>query len=173
MRYMIRTPVAPSTGRANGRDLVQLANSHAAASEVHQLLLAAEGAPLLMHELLPDLAPCGDLQELLQQQLVDEPPIAISEGGLIRDGINQELDELRSIKKDANTWLAGYQAREAERSGIPKIKVGYNKVFGYYLEVSKAHSDKVPEDFIRKQTLVNAERYITPELKEYEAGPGR
>ena len=161
-----------ATGRANGRDLVQLANSHQAAHVVQQLLTAANHhndspQPLgdLLQHCLPDLAPCMDLQQQLHQTLVDEPPLTISEGGLIRDGIDQELDDLRAIKQDANTWLAQYQAKESERSGIPKIKVGYNKVFGYYLEVSKAHSDKVPADFIRKQTLVNAERYITPELK--------
>jgi DNA mismatch repair protein MutS len=100
--------------------------------------------------------------------LVDDPPLTIGEGGLVRDGVDAGLDELRGIKRDAGTWLAGYQAREAAACGLPKLKVGYNSVFGYYIELSKAMAERVPAHFVRKQTLVNAERYITPELKEYE-----
>ncbi|MBA3708229.1 MAG: DNA mismatch repair protein MutS, partial [Planctomycetes bacterium] len=100
--------------------------------------------------------------------LVEDPPISIGDGGMIRDGVDTALDELRVIRSDAGTWLAAYQQREAQACGLSKLKVGYNRVFGYYIELSKANGDKVPAHFIRKQTLVGAERYITPELKEYE-----
>jgi DNA mismatch repair protein MutS len=94
--------------------------------------------------------------------------VTLTEGGMIREGYDAELDELRSLSRDAKSWIANYQASEAKRTGIPKLKVGYNKVFGYYLEVTNAHKDKVPDDYKRKQTLTNAERYVTPALREYE-----
>ena len=100
--------------------------------------------------------------------LVDAPPAGLRDGGVIRTGYSDELDELRSISTRGKEWIAGIEARELQRSGIPNLKVGYNKVFGYYIEVTKTHQDKVPPDYVRKQTLVNAERYITEELKEYE-----
>ena len=87
---------------------------------------------------------------------------------MVRDGFDPELDELRSIRSDAGAWLANYQAKVATEVGLPKLKVGFNKVFGYYIEVGKANAAKMPEAFVRKQTLVNAERFISPELKEYE-----
>jgi DNA mismatch repair protein MutS len=100
--------------------------------------------------------------------LVDSPPAGLKDGGAIREGYNEELDELRSIRISGKEWIARIEAQERERTGIPKLKVGYNKVFGYYLEITKAYQDKIPQDYIRKQTLVNAERYITEELKNYE-----
>jgi DNA mismatch repair protein MutS len=109
-----------------------------------------------------------DVAALIGQALADEPPAALSAGGVIRHGFSAELDNLVAASRDARVWIADLERREQARSGIKSLKVGYNKVFGYYLEVSKANAERVPDDYIRKQTLVNAERYITPELKEYE-----
>ena len=114
---------------------------------------------------LPDLS---DLSATLAAALVDEPPLQVKDGGIIREGYHVELDELRSIDREGKGFIASFQAREAEATGIANLKIGYNRVFGYYLEVTHSHRDKVPETYIRKQTLKNAERYITPELKEYE-----
>ncbi len=111
---------------------------------------------------------CEFLRDKIETELREDPPIVINQGNMIKEGIHEELDELRTISNNGKNYLRQLQEREMEKTGIPKIKVAYNKVFGYYLEVSKTHADKVPEDWIRKQTLVNAERFITPELKEYE-----
>src|SRR5207248_169536 len=100
--------------------------------------------------------------------LVEEPPLTPKEGGLIRDGYDTKLDELRSVSRDGKGWIARYQSAEVARSGIASLKVGYNQVFGYYIEITHANSGWLPDNYIRKQTLKNAERYITPELKEYE-----
>jgi DNA mismatch repair protein MutS len=124
--------------------------------------------PGLLATLLPNLLPDPALTAELQRQLVDEPPITIGEGGMIRDGVDAELDELRAIRSGAGDWLANYQAQEARALGLKTLKVGYNKVFGYFIELGKQYADKVPASYVRKQTLVNAERYITSELKEYE-----
>lgn len=109
-----------------------------------------------------------ELAELLESAIVAEPPSHIRDGGVIRAGFNDELDRLRSISKDGRSWLAEYQQKESRRTGIAKLKVGFNKVFGYYIEVSHFAADKVPGDYVRKQTIKNAERYITEELKKYE-----
>ena len=106
---------------------------------------------------------------LLHDALAADPPIAVREGGIFRDGHHAELDRLRTISRDGASWLSEYQAREIERAGIPSLKVGFNRVFGYYIEITNAHRDRVPDDYVRKQTLKNAERYITDELKRYEA----
>jgi len=156
-----------ATGRCHARDLVQLVGSLRAAERVRDALRDAQPPPLLT-DLLADLEPDRVLLLRIEETLVDDPPLSTAEGGMLRDGVDRELDELRALRSGAGEWLARYQAEEAERSGIPKIKVGYNKVFGYYLEISKAHADKAPTHYVRKQTLVNAERYITPELKDYE-----
>src|SRR5262249_35502511 len=100
--------------------------------------------------------------------LEDGCPLVASEGGIIRPGYHAELDGLRELARGGKQWIASYQRQEIERTGIPSLKVGFNQVFGYYLEVTNAHHDKVPTTYIRKQTIKNAERYITPELKEYE-----
>jgi DNA mismatch repair protein MutS len=110
----------------------------------------------------------NDLRELLESQLADDPPVTLKEGGVIRAGVNAELDELRSLGAEGTSWMTRFQQSEAERTGIPSLKVGFNQVFGYYIEVTHAHTSKVPDEYIRKQTLKAAERYITPELKEYE-----
>ena len=109
-----------------------------------------------------------DLVRLIDSALNEDAPLTVAKGGIIRDGYSDALDELRSISTSGKEWIARLQRDETERTGIPSLKVGFNRVFGYYLEVTNAHKDKVPDDFIRKQTLVNAERYITPALKEYE-----
>ena len=114
----------------------------------------------------PDLS---ELQSKLASTLVDEPPIQFTEGGVVRAGCDESLDELRDAASGGREWVAGLQAREREATGIPSLKVNYNKAFGYYIEVTRANLDKVPESFVRKQTLVNAERFITPELKDWEA----
>ena len=122
----------------------------------------------LLHDLQVSLDPCPELQEQLAAALVDECPLAVRDGGIIRPGFHEQLDEYRELAAGGKQWIARYQAQEVERTGIAKLKVGYNKVFGYYIEVSQAQQQHVPDDYIRKQTLKNAERYITPELKEYE-----
>jgi DNA mismatch repair protein MutS len=109
-----------------------------------------------------------ELVDLIGRAIVDEPPVTVKEGGVIEDGYDGELDKLRGAAREGRKWLAEYQASEQERTGIKTIKVRHNKVFGYYIEVSKGQADRVPEEYVRKQTLVNAERFITPELKEYE-----
>jgi DNA mismatch repair protein MutS len=111
---------------------------------------------------------CPDVVDRIQEALVNDPPAKISEGGLIRDGYSDELDELRDVASSGKQWVADMEQEESERTGIPSLKVGFNKVFGYYIEVTNTHTEKVPDRYIRKQTLVNSERYITPELKEYE-----
>ena len=154
--------------RANARDLVGLARSLKQVPAVTDLIgdLAGE---LLENLVQRELPPCADLVELVDGALVDDPPAALTEGGLFQSGYNEELDQLRSVSAGGRDWIAGIQTRERERTGINSLKIGFNHVFGYYIEVSKANQDRVPEDYVRKQTLVNAERFITPELKEYEA----
>ncbi len=160
-----------ATGRCHGRDLVHLATTLSAAQTVATALDASAdnvSLPTLLALAHDDLAPAPELVRAITLTLVDDPPLTISEGGLVRDGVDPELDRLRAIRRDANVWLADYQAREAAACGLKQIKVGYNKIFGYYIELSRANGDKAPAHFVRKQTLVGAERYITPELKEYE-----
>ena len=155
-----------STGRANARDLAALLQS---ARMIPALRRSVEDRePPVLRGLAERLDPLDDVAGLIERAIADEPPTTIQEGGIIRPGYNEELDELRTIQRDAKGWMANYQAEEARRTGIDSLKVGFNKVFGYYLEVTNAHADKVPENYVRKQTLKNAERYFTPELKEYE-----
>ena len=126
--------------------------------------LEAEGYGRIQDE-MDDL---GDLYEAIETALVEEPPVAIKEGKLIREGFNEEVDRLRRATTDGKVWLAELETRERERTGIKNLKVKYNKVFGYYLEVTNSYLNLVPEDYTRKQTMANGERYITPELKEME-----
>ncbi len=133
-----------------------------------QALLPRELPPLVAAQ-AGDLDPLPDLQELIGRALVEEPPLSLKDGGIIRDGYDPELDELLRLSREGKDWIARLEARERSRSGINSLKVRYNKVFGYYLEVSKANLHLVPADYIRKQTLVNAERFITSDLKEYES----
>src|SRR5690606_31795595 len=111
---------------------------------------------------------CPYIADKIFSEIVENPPAIAAKGGLINSGINAELDELRNISSSGRDYLVRLQQQEAANTGISSLKIGFNNVFGYYLEVTHAHKDKVPADWIRKQTLTNAERYITPELKEYE-----
>ena len=111
---------------------------------------------------------CPELRARLESALADECPLSASDGNFIREGFDEELDSLRQLARGGKEWIAAYQKQQMDQTGIQNLKVGYNKVFGYYLEVTNTHRDKIPESFIRKQTLKNCERFITPELKEYE-----
>ena len=153
-------------GSANARDLVALRTSLAVLPQV-QALLQQCGARRL-RKLLGQLHLHEDLAATLQRAIVDEPPFAVREGGMIKSGYNAELDELQLIARDNTSWMQSFEQKIKAESGIKTLKVGFNKVFGYYIEVSKGQSASVPDYFVRKQTLVNAERYIVPELKEFE-----
>lgn len=161
-RIVSRTEV----GSANARDLVALRNSLSVLPGLKGILAGCQSG--LLHKLWKGLHLHEELAARLQQALVDEPPFSIREGGMIRDGYNKELDELRLIAADNKTWMQNFEQKIKEETGIKTMKVGFNKVFGYYIEVSKGQSSSVPPYFVRKQTLVNAERYIVPELKEFE-----
>ncbi len=152
-------------GSANARDLLALRESLAAARLVREQLADSAG---LIAQHAGCIDPADDLIEAIAQTIADEPPLTIREGGIIRNGIDEGLDELRHIIDHGKDYIASIEAAERKRTGISSLKIRYNKVFGYYLEVTNAHRDKVPADYIRKQTLANAERYITPQLKERE-----
>jgi len=153
-------------GRVTPREVGALRDSIKALPEVRQVLLAV-GAPAL-DELASNLDRLEDLGGRIERTLVDDPPIVLKEGGIIRPGCSEELDELIRLKTDGQGYIAALQARERERTQIGSLKVGYNRVFGYYIEISKTNLNRVPEDYHRKQTLVGAERFTTPELKSYE-----
>jgi len=152
---------------ANARDLAALKDALVGVSEIKKYLENTEG--VIFGKLKEDLLELPELLGELERAIMQSPPMSIREGGFINDGYNPELDELRVLSNKSKEWLTNMQVREAERSGIKSLKVRYNKVFGYYIEISNSNLNSVPQDYIRKQTLVNAERYITPELKEYES----
>ncbi|WZO96855.1 DNA mismatch repair protein MutS [Isosphaeraceae bacterium EP7] len=154
------------TGRATPRDLVALARTLAILPGLKAKLAARRSA--LIIELEASLELCPEVRTSIETALVDDPPLTPREGGLIREGYHAQLDELRELAKGGKSWIARYQSEQVRRTNIPGLKVGFNKVFGYYIEVTHAQGGKVPADYIRKQTVKNAERYITPELKEYE-----
>ena len=153
-------------GTAGARDLVSLAAGLSRLPSLQALL--PEKAPSLLARLRRELDGLPELCQLIGQGIVDEPPFSVREGGLIRPGYSQDVDELRAILTDTKGFIAQMEAREKEKTGIKSLMVGFNKVFGYYIEISKSYYDQVPQDYIRKQTLVNCERYITQELKEME-----
>lgn len=153
-------------GSANARDLVALRNSLSVLPGLKGILEGYSSG--LLRKLWKGLHLHEELAARLQQAIVDEPPFSVREGGMIRTGYNQELDELHLIAADNKTWMQNFEQKIKEETGIKTMKVGFNKVFGYYIEVSKGQSSSVPPYFVRKQTLVNAERYIVPELKEFE-----
>ena len=153
-------------GSANARDLISLKNSLEVLPAIKALL--ASNRTRLISRFNNEISLHEDIYSLLASAIVDEPPCTVREGGMIRDGYHVELDELHTIASDNKIWMRDFELRIKEESGIKTLKVGYNKVFGYYIEVSKGSINLVPEYFIRKQTLVNAERYIVPELKEFE-----
>ncbi len=154
------------TGRANPRELVFLKTSLQKIPVIKQLLEQSDNEVIL--SISQKLDSLEAVCEKIELAITDNPPAALTDGGIIRSGYNPELDELRDISKNAKNWIANLQAKERELTNIPSLKVSFNKVFGYYIDISNAHKDKVPEHYIRKQTLVNSERYITPELKEWE-----
>ena len=162
-----RLAMRVAAGRAHGRDLVSLAESlaempalRAELNQRHAPLFAKVAAAV--HDFSVEV-------DTIREAIVDEPPLGTKDGGVIREGYSDELDRLRSLARSGKDWIAELQAKERARSGIGNLKIGYNRVFGYYLEVTKSHRANVPADYERRQTLVNAERYVTPELKERES----
>ncbi len=155
-----------STGRANARELCAVRSVLETIPAIKQHLQKYESK--LLREQVNLLDALDELKEELQRAIVDDPPLAITEGNLFRPGYSEELDRYRNLTAHGKDWIAKLQATERERTGIGSLKVGYNKVFGYYIEITNPNLAKVPESYIRKQTLANAERFITPELKEYE-----
>jgi len=155
-----------STGNANARDLVAIKNSidHLPAIK-HALKNTSDDLLSATGEAISDFA---NVRDIIEKGIVDQPPQTLRDGGIIKTGFNAEVDEIRSMSVNAKDYIAKLQAQEKEATGISSLKVGYNKVFGYFIEVTKSNLDQVPEHYIRKQTLVGAERFITPELKEYE-----
>ena len=155
-----------SYGSANARDLVALGHTLEIVPRVQELLAPLDAA--IIAGISARMPALPELRIRLEETLRDEPPLQLREGGMIREGYSEELDELRVVSTEGSQWFARYQQKEIDRTSIPNLKIGYNKVFGYYLEVTNSHKNNVPEEYIRKQTLKNCERYITPELKEYE-----
>ncbi|MBN1848606.1 MAG: DNA mismatch repair protein MutS [Deltaproteobacteria bacterium] len=155
-----------SMGRANSRDLVALKQSILQLPAIKRQLV--DSTSELLADIAEQLDTLQDVAEIIDKAICDDPPISLKEGGIIREGYHPELDELITITRAGKTWIAQFALTEQKRTGISNLKIGYNKVFGYYIEVSKANIPHVPEDYIRKQTLVNGERYITEALKEYE-----
>lgn len=153
-------------GSANARDLAALRSALRALPQVKQLL--SECRQGLLHTLDTRIALHEDLLDELERGIVDDPPFTVREGGMIRRGFSAELDEVHDIAENNNQWMANFEQKIKDETGIKNLKVGYNKVFGYYIEVSKGQISQVPDTFIRKQTLVNGERYIVPELKAFE-----
>jgi DNA mismatch repair protein MutS len=150
------------SGRANARDLVGLRGSLKPLPALGQLKFSSPALSALK------IRAHRELSGYLEGALTDDPPHLLTEGGLVRKGFHPELDKLRSLATDGKSWIAQFEASEVKRSGIPSLKVSYNKVFGYYIEITNVHKTKIPADYVRKQTLKNAERYITPDLKDYE-----
>ena len=155
-----------SVGRTNARDLKQLQLSLSQIPRVKIQISKADNS--LLNSINQQLKLLIEVQERIDEALVEEPPASIRDGGIFTDGFNEDLDELREIARNGKKYIAQIKDKLSKESGIPSLKIGYNKVFGYYIEVTNTHKNKVPDHFIRKQTLVNSERYITPELKEVE-----
>ena len=155
-----------ATGRADARDLIALKKTVGQLPDI-KYELSGLSAPML-RSIDSSIADFDSLYTLIEHSICDEPPMGITEGGIIKPGYSKELDKLKESISGAKQWIAGLEETEKERTGIKTLRVGFNKVFGYYIDVSKGMIDKVPDDYIRKQTLVNNERYITPELKEKE-----
>ena len=157
-----------SYGTANGRDLRSLYAAIGALPGIHATLAAFSSSRLLC-EIRDQLDLLTDIRELIDRAIVEEPPFSLREGGIIQSDFHEEIAALRDAASGGKEKIAAIEQRERERTGIHKLKVGYNKVFGYYIEVTKANLAQVPDDYIRKQTLANCERFVTPELKDYES----
>lgn len=155
------------TLRINPREMIALKNYIETSIGIEKILSSFQD--IIIKEIQESIDNYSSVIDLIELSITDAPPIQITGGGIIQDGVNPELDELRSMSKEGKGWIARLEDAERKKTGIPSLKVGYNKVFGYYLEVTNTHKDKVPEYYIGKQTLVNCERYISPQLKEYEA----
>ncbi len=155
-----------ATGRANPREVAQMRIFLERIPAVRVDL--APATVELLQDSVAALDPLEDIVQTIRRALEDDPPLSLTDGGVVRAGFSAELDEIRTLARGAKDWVARLQVSERERTGIPSLKVGYNNVFGYYIEVTNTHKERVPADYIRKQTLTNAERYITPELKDYE-----
>lgn len=153
-------------GNANGRDLISLKNSVKQLPEVKEILSKTESG--LLKELYEELDTLQDVYELIEKSIVEEPPISVKEGGIIKLGYDPEIDQLKKATTEGKTWIVQLEAKEREETGIKGLKVGFNKVFGYFIEVTKSNLSMVPDRYIRKQTLTNAERYVTEELKTLE-----
>ena len=162
-----RLTVRAASGRANARDLVALADSFSLLPELSRLVSGAKSPFLKALQKVPPIL--EELAEKIHTHIVESPPTHLKEGGLIRAGINTLLDERKSTVESDQQWIANLEVDERVRTGIPTLKVGFNKTFGYYISISRSKSDQVPDNYIRKQTLTNEERYITPDLKEREA----
>ena len=159
---------SPGAGRA-ARLVSAASRRRRSAGRTGRLVAPDGGQPRALAEAADELDLLADLAAELGAALADRPPATLADGGVIRPGYDPELDELRSLRDGGRQYIASLQQRERERTGIPSLKVGFNKVFGYYLEVTNTHAARVPADYERRQTLATAERYVTPELKEYEA----
>ena len=155
-----------SMGIANPRDLVSLKDSLRGIPPLRELLRGCESE--LLSSISTSLDSVDEAVEMIEGAIVDNPPVSIRDGGIIKDGYSRELDDLRRQGSGGKEWIAGLEARERKRTGIGSLKIGYNKVFGYYIEVTRSNLSSIPQDYIRKQTLVNAERFVTPELKDWE-----
>ena len=153
-------------GNANGRDLISLKNSVKQLPEVKEILSKTESG--MLKELYEELDTLQDVYELIEKSIVEEPPISVKEGGIIKLGYDPEIDQLKKATTEGKTWIVQLEAKEREETGIKGLKVGFNKVFGYFIEVTKSNLSMVPDRYIRKQTLTNAERYVTEELKNLE-----
>lgn len=158
-----------SAGGGNARDIRALGLSLARLPELRRILDPLAPAASLLAQLAERILPQPELADLIERAIVDEPPALLREGGIFRTGYNAHLDELRAASTEGKQWIAALQTREIERTGIKSLKVRFNKVFGYFIEVTKANLPQVPSDYLRKQTIVNGERFITPELKECES----
>ncbi len=156
-----------AVGRVNPREVVQLRNALRAIEPIKYF--ADKTDHPVLKRLAEQLNPCLTIRDRIEKEITNDPPVLVSKGNVIQKGVSAELDELRDIAFSGKDYLVKMQERESERTGIPSLKIAFNNVFGYYIEVRNTHKDKVPEEWIRKQTLVNAERYITEELKEYES----
>ena len=155
-----------SYGNANGRDLISLKNSIKQLPELKRIMVSADST--LLKELYEELDTLEDIYTIIDNAIVEEPPISVKEGGLIKKGYDEEIDKLKIATTDGKNWLIQLEADEREKTGIKGLKVGFNKVFGYYIEVTKSNISLVPDRYIRKQTLTNGERYVTEELKKLE-----
>ena len=155
-----------SYGNANGRDMISLKNSLSKLPDVKSVLKNTTSE--MLQELYNNLDELKDIYELIEKSIVDDPPMSVKEGGLIKIGYNEEIDKLKTATTEGKNWLIQLEAKEKEETGIKNLKVGFNKVFGYFIEVTKSNLNLVPDRYIRKQTLTNCERYITEELKELE-----